>query len=79
MYPNAAIQKVVCLVDIIDDDVSQNHCVRNWSSTKTVSSSNLSQQILTMTVHSFREKRFCKVFLKRDFDFDFISDIISSK
>ena len=29
MYPNAAIQKVVCLVDIIDDDVSRNHCVSN--------------------------------------------------
>ena len=40
----------VCLVYITDDDVSQNHCVSNCSSTKTVSSSNLSQHILTMIV-----------------------------
>ena len=40
----------VCFIDIIDDDVSQNHCVSNCSSTKTVSSSNLSQHILTMIV-----------------------------
>ena len=50
MYPIAAIKMGVCLVDIIDDDVSQNHCVSNCSSTKTVSSSNFSQHILTMIV-----------------------------
>ena len=26
MYPIAAIKMVICLVDIIDDGVSQNHC-----------------------------------------------------
>ena len=40
----------VCLLDIIDDDVSLNHCVSNRSLTRTVSSSNLSQHILTMIV-----------------------------
>ena len=50
IYSIATIKMAVCLVDIIDDDVSQNHCVSNCSSTKTVSSSNLSQHILTMVV-----------------------------
>ena len=49
MYPIAAIKMAVCLADIVDD-VSQNHCVSNCSSTKTVSSRNLSQHILTMIV-----------------------------
>ena len=40
----------VCLVDIIDDNVSENHCVSNILSIKTVSSSNLSQHILAMIV-----------------------------
>ena len=40
----------VCLVEIIDDDVSQNHCVSNCSTTKTVASSDLSQHILTRIV-----------------------------
>ena len=48
MYLIAATKMAVCLVDIIDDDVSQVHCVSNCSSTKTVASSNLSQHILTM-------------------------------
>ena len=47
MYLIAAI---VCLVEIIDDNVSKNHCVTNCSSTKTVASSNLSQHILTRIV-----------------------------
>ena len=50
MYLVAAIKMAVCLVEIIDDDVSQNHCVSNCSSTKTVASSNLSQHILTRIV-----------------------------
>ena len=50
MYTIAAIKMAVCLVDIIDDDVSQNHCVSNCSSTETVASSNLSQHILTRIV-----------------------------
>ena len=50
MYLIAAIKMAVCLVEIIDDDVSQNHCVSNCSSTKTVISSNLSQHILTRIV-----------------------------
>ena len=50
MYPSAAIKMAVCLVDIFDDDVSQNRCVSNCSSTRTVSSSNLSQHILTVIV-----------------------------
>ena len=33
MYPIATIKMAVCLVDIVDDDVSQNHCVSNCSST----------------------------------------------
>ena len=40
----------VCLVDITDDNVSENHCASNSSSTKTVSSSSFSQHILTMIV-----------------------------
>ena len=40
----------VCLVDIIDDNASENHCVSNCSSAKPVSYSNLSQYILTMIV-----------------------------
>ena len=47
MYLIAAIKMAVCLVEIIDDDVFQNHCLSNCSSTKTVASSNLSQHILT--------------------------------
>ena len=47
MYLIAAIKMAVCLVEIIDDNVSQNDCVSNCSSTKTVASSNLSQHILT--------------------------------
>ena len=51
MYPIAIIKIAVCLVDIIDDDdISQNHCVSNCSSTKTVSSGDLSEHILTMIV-----------------------------
>ena len=50
MYLIAAIKMEVCLVNIIDDDVSQNHCVSNCSSTKAVTSSNLSQHILTKIV-----------------------------
>ena len=50
MCPIAAMKVAVCLVDIIDDNVSENHCVNNSSSTKIVSSSNLSQHILTMIV-----------------------------
>ena len=50
MYLGAAIKMAVCLVEIIDDDVSQNHCVSNSSSTKTVTSSNFSQHILTRIV-----------------------------
>ena len=50
MYLIAAIKMAVCLVEIIDDNVSQNHCVSNCSSTKTVASSNLSQHILTRIV-----------------------------
>ena len=50
MYLIAAIKMAVCLVEIIDDDVSQNHCVSHCSSTKLVTSSNLSQHILTRTV-----------------------------
>ena len=50
MYPTAAIKMTVCLVDIFDDDVSQNRCVSNCSSTRTVSSSNLSQHIQTVIV-----------------------------
>ena len=50
MHPTAANKMAVCLVDIVDDDVSQSHCVSNCSSNKTVSSSNLSQYILTMIV-----------------------------
>ena len=46
MYLIAAIKVAVCLVEIIDDNVSQNHCVSNCSSTRTVASSNLSQHIL---------------------------------
>ena len=40
MYLIAAIKMAVCLVDRTDDDVSQNHCVSNCSSTKTCSCSN---------------------------------------
>ena len=40
----------VCLVNIIDDDVSQNNRVSNCSSTKTVASSNLSHRIMTKIV-----------------------------
>ena len=40
----------VCLVAIIYENISENHCVSNCSSTKTVSSSNLSQHVLTMIV-----------------------------
>ena len=50
MYLIAAIKMAVCLVEIIYDNVSQNHCVSNCSSTKTVASSNLSQHILTRIV-----------------------------
>ena len=50
MYLIAAIKMAVCLVEIIDDDVSQNHCVSNFSSTKIIISSNLSQNILTRIV-----------------------------
>ena len=50
MYLIAAIKMEVCLVNIIDDDVSQNHCVSNCSSTKTVTGSDLSQHILTKIV-----------------------------
>ena len=50
MYLIAAIKMAVCLVEIIDDNVSQNHCVSDCSSTKTVASSNLSQHILTRIV-----------------------------
>ena len=50
MYLIAAIKMVVCLVEIIDDDVSENHCFSNCSSTKTVISSNLSQHILTWII-----------------------------
>ena len=50
MYLIAAIKMAVCLVEIIDDNVSQNHCVSNCSLTKTVASSNLSQHILTRIV-----------------------------
>ena len=50
MYLIAAIKMVVCLVDIIDDDVSQHHCVSNCSSIKTVAGSNSSQHVLTMIV-----------------------------
>ena len=50
MCPIAAMKVAVCLVDIIDDNVYENHCVSNSSSTKTVSCSNLSQHILTMIV-----------------------------
>ena len=51
----AAIKMAVCLVEIIDDNVSQNHCVSDsdCSSTKTVASSNLSQHNLT--------RMFCKI------------------
>ena len=52
MYQTPAIKTAICLVDIVDDEVSQNHCVSNCSSDKTVSSSNLSQHILTMIVVS---------------------------
>ena len=58
MYPIAAIKMAGCLVDILDDDVSQKHCVSNCSSTKTVSSSNLSQHILTMIVCKIRNLTF---------------------
>ena len=50
MYLISAIRMLVCLVYIINDDVTQNHCVSTCSSTKTVSSKNLSQRILTMIV-----------------------------
>ena len=50
MYLIAAIKMAVCLVEIIDDNVSQNHSVSNCYSTKTVASSNLSQHILTRIV-----------------------------
>ena len=43
-----AMKVALCLVDIIDDNISENRCVSNSSLTKTVSSSNLSQHILTM-------------------------------
>ena len=52
MYPIAAIKMAGRLVDVIDDEVSQNHCVIDCSSAKTVSSSNLSQHILTTIVDS---------------------------
>ena len=50
MYLIAAIKMAVCLVEIIDDNVSQNYFVSNYSSTKTVASSTLSQHILTRIV-----------------------------
>ena len=50
MYLIAVIKMAVCLVEISDDDVSQNHCVSNCSSTKTVAGSNLFQHILTRIV-----------------------------
>ena len=50
MYLIDAVKMAVCLVDRTDDDVSQNHCVSNCSSTKTFSCSNLSQHILTMII-----------------------------
>ena len=50
MYLIAAIKMALCLVDIINDDVSQNYGVSSCSSTKTVASCNLSQHILTMIV-----------------------------
>ena len=50
MCPIAAMKVAVYLVDMIDDNVSENHCISTCSSTKAVSSSNLSQHILTMTV-----------------------------
>ena len=58
MCPIAAMKVGLCLVDIIDDNVSENHCISNCSSTKTVSSSNLSQHILTMTVGVMRASKF---------------------
>ena len=54
MYLIAAIKMAVYLCEIIDDNVSQNHCVSNCSLTKTVASSNLSQHILTRIVDSIR-------------------------
>ena len=50
MYLIAPIKMAVCVVNITDDGVSQNHCVSNCASTKTVASSNLSQHILTKIV-----------------------------
>ena len=50
MYLISAIKMAECLIEIIDDDVSQNHCVSNCSSTKTDASGNLSQHILARIV-----------------------------
>ena len=40
----------ICLGDVIDNNVSENHCVSKSSLTKTVSNCNLFQYILTLIV-----------------------------
>ena len=80
MCPIAAMKVAVCLVDIIDDNVSENHCFSNCSSAKTVSRSNLSPHILTMIVGGslgfipfwgltlfYAKIRVCRLLLPADF------------
>ena len=72
MYPTAAIKVAVCLVDIIDGDASQNRCLSNCSSNKTVSSTNLSQHILTMIEGSSQKLAF-SYFLSQFYELAFLT------